>query len=127
MEIQILREKIKGLDSTAHKSLRDALTTKYKRLAGEEGAKPPSEPTPDPFAEAFKRTVDEINTRYIDGTIDYIRKCHPDLYEKTNEAEDRLNEVWKAGLEGKAGIEEFREVLEQWFRLHLQSIETYSR
>lgn len=128
MEIQTLREKIKSLDPTAHKSLRDALTSRYKRLAGEkEEAEPPSEPAPDSFAEAFEKTVDEINKRYIEGTDDYIRKFHPDLYQEINKAEDKLNEAWRAGLQGKAEIKEFREVLKQWFRLHLGSIEIYSR
>ena len=128
MEIQILKEKIESLDPTAHKSLRDALIARYKCLVGEEGeARPPSEPAPDPFAEAFEKTVDEINKRYIEGTDDCIRKFHPDLYQQIDDAENRLNEVWKAGLEGKAEIEEFRDVLKQWFRLHLRSIEIYSK
>ena len=39
----------------------------------------------------------------------------------------RLNEVWKAGLQGKAGIEEFRRTLKEWYLLHLQGIEIYCK
>jgi hypothetical protein len=53
----------------------------------------PAEQVSDPFAEMFKKAMDELKRRHIEGTIDYIEKHHPDLYKKTNEAEDGLNEV----------------------------------
>lgn len=128
MQKQTLKEKIKSLDPIAHKSLRDALTARYKRLVGEkEEPKPPSEPAPDPFNDAFKDAVDEINKRYIEGADDHIRKFHPALYQQIDDAENKLNEVWKTGLQGKASIGEFREVLKKWFRLHLRSIEIYHK
>lgn len=128
MDMQALKEKIEKLDPQAHKALRDVLTAEYNRLAGEKGQmKSETQALPDPFAEMFKKAVDELNRRYIEGTIDYIRKHHPDLYRKTNDAEDRLNEVWKAGLQGKAGIEKFRKTLKAWYLLHLQGIEIYSK
>ncbi len=128
MDMRALKEQIDKLDPQAHKALRDALTAEYRRLAGEKGGeKPQGQAVSDPFAEMFKKAVDELNRRYIEGTIDYIRKHHPDLYQKTNQAEDRLNEVWKAGLQGKAGIEEFRKTLKEWYLLHLQGIEIYCK
>jgi hypothetical protein len=114
MDMQTLKEKIDKLDPQAHKALRDVLTAEYNRLAGGKGqVKSEAQVVPDPFAEMFKKAVDELNRRYIEGTIDYIRKRHPDLYQKTNDAEDRLNEVWKAGLQGKAGIKKFRQTLKE--------------
>ncbi|HUU29586.1 MAG TPA: hypothetical protein VM123_17425 [archaeon] len=128
MDIQALKEKIESLDPKAHKALRDVLTSEYNRLAGGKGkSKPQGETASDPFAEMFEKAADELNRRYIEGTLDYIRKNHPNLCQKTNEAEDRLNEVWKAGLQAKAGIEEFREVLNQWYVLNLRGIKTYSK
>lgn len=128
MDIQALKEKIESLDPKAHKALRDALTAEYNRLAGEKVKEElPAKPSPDPFAEMFRKAVDELNGRYIEGTIAHIRKHHPDLYRKSNEAEDRLNDAWKAGLQGKAEIEEFREVLKRWYYLHLRGIEIYSK
>lgn len=128
MDIQVLKAQIENLDPQAHKALRDVLTAEYNRLAGEKGeAKPQAEQVPDPYAEMFTKAVDELNRRYIEGTLDYIRKNRPDLYQKTNEAEDRLNEVWKAGLQGRAGIEVFWETLKDWYHLHLQGIEIYSK
>ncbi|MEJ5377082.1 MAG: hypothetical protein WHX93_10930 [bacterium] len=128
MDKQALKEQIASLDPKTHKALKDALMTEYGRLAGEKGeARAQSKQTPDPFAEIFRKAVDELSRRYMDGTLDYIQKRHPDLYQKTNQAEDRLNEAWKAGLQEKAGIEEFREVLKDWYFLHLQGIEIYSQ
>jgi len=126
MDIQTLKEKIDKLDPKTHKALRDALTAEYNRLAGGKD-QVKSEAVPDPFAEMFQKAVDEFNRRYVEGTIDYIRKRHPDLYQKMNEAEDRLNEVWKAGRQGKAGIEEFRKTLKEWYLLHLKGIEIYCK
>ena len=128
MDMQTLKEKIESLDPKDHKALRDALTAEYKRLVGEEGeAKPQTEPVSDPFAEMFKKAVDELNGRYIEGTIHYIRKHHPRLHQETKETEDRLNETWKAGLAGNAGIEEFRKILKRWYLLQLQGIEICSK
>ena len=128
MDIQVLKDRREGLDPKAHGSLIQALTAQCDERQGSgQNTTRQDEPTPDPFAEMFEKAVDDINKRYIEGTDDYIRKLHPDVYQKTNQAEDKLNEVWKAGLEGKARIEEFRPVLEEWSRLHLRSIEIYSR
>jgi len=113
MDMQALKEQINKLDPQTHKALRDVLTAEYNRLAGEKDqVKSEAQAVPDPFAEMFKKAVDELNRRYIEGTIDYIRKHHPDLYQTTNEVESRLNEVRKAGLQGEAGIEKFRKTLE---------------
>jgi len=128
MDIQVLKAQIENLDPQTHKALRDALTAEYNRLAGGKGQiKSEAQAVPDPFAKMFEKAVDELNRWYIKGTIDYIRKRHPDLYQKMNDAEDRLNEVWKAGLQGKAGIEEFRKTLKEWYLLHLQAIEIYCK
>lgn len=70
--------------------------------------------------------MDELNRRYISGTMEFIRKHRPDLYRKTDDAEDELNEVWKAGLQGKSTTQGFREVLGRWYLLNLRGIHIYS-
>ncbi|MFC1715624.1 hypothetical protein ACFL6S_18285 [Candidatus Poribacteria bacterium] len=125
MDIQTLKDKIESLDPKTHKALRDALIAEYKRLTGEIAATDPQD-EPDLFSEMFGKAADEINRRYIAGTIGYIREHHTDLYQKTREAEDKLNEVWQAGLECEANIDEFRIVLKEWYSLQLQGIEIYS-
>ncbi len=77
----------------------------------------------DPFEVLFKKALGEISRRYIAGTIEYIREHHRSLYEQTEQAEDKLNEVWKAGLKGEATLEEFRGTLIKWYSLHIKGIE----
>lgn len=128
MDMQVLKEKIESLDPKTHKALRDALIAELKNLTGEKREpKPQDEPAPDTFAEIFEKTVDELNRGYIEGTLVYIQKHHPKLNQKINDMEKRLDEIWKAGLQGTAGIEEFQEVLKQWYILHLRGIAIYSK
>jgi len=79
----------------------------------------------DPFEGLFKKAVGAISRRYRAGTIEYIREHHRSLYEQTGQAEDQLNEVWKAGLKGEATLEEFRGILIKWYSLHTEGIEIY--
>lgn len=125
MDMQALKDKIESLDPKAHRALRNALVAEYNRLTGEKATAKPRDES-DTFADMFRKAGDEINRRYIEGTISYVRKYQPDLYQKTKKAENKLNEVWKAGLEGKASVDEFREVLKEWYSLQLRGIEIYS-
>ena len=128
MDVRALKEKIEALDPNVHGSLLKTLTDEYDRLAAAEGKTPEGEETSqDPFLEMFEKAVDELNRHYIDGTTDHIETYHPDLYREIDEAENELNRVWRAGLDGKAGIEEFRETLGRWYRLHIGGIEIYSK
>jgi hypothetical protein len=79
----------------------------------------------DPFEGLFKKAVGAISRRYRAGNIEYIREHHRSLYEQTDQAEDQLNEVWKAGLKGEATLEEFRGTLIKWYSLHIKGIEIY--
>jgi len=70
MDMRALKEQIDKLDPQAHKALRDALTAEYRRLAGEKGGeKPQGQAVSDPFAEMFKKAVDELSRRYIEGRL----------------------------------------------------------
>ena len=133
METNFLIEEINNLDPKVNRALIDVLASRYNQsprgqVRGEEKTLG-SESDTDPFAELFQKTVDELNLRYIEVSFDsdYILKRHPDLYWRTEGAEDRLNEVWKAGLEGKATVEEFREALKKWYRLHIEQLAVYKR
>jgi len=126
MDIQLLKEKMKDLDPEVHKSLIDALNEHLNRPVGDQ-ATAKNDLIPDPFAEIFKKAVDELNRKYIGGTINHIRKHHPELYQKTKEVENKLNGVWKAGLKGNATLENFRDVLKEWYLLYTRGIEIYKK
>ena len=59
----------------------------------------------------------------------HVSRFHPQ-YKATNigpTSPTSLQEVWQAGLKGKATLEEFREVLKQWYQLNIKGIETYKK
>lgn len=80
----------------------------------------------DPFLEMFEKAIAELNQRYVDGVTEYLQKNHPRLQAEIDKTEGKLNEVWRAGREGKAGIEEFRQILDRWRQLHIKGIEIYA-
>ena len=128
IDIKILKEKIDSLDPIINKALRDALKIEYKKLTGEkEELNQQNKPSSDLFAEMFKKAADEVNRQYIRGTIDYLKKYHPDLNQKIKKMEDRLNDVWIAGIKGNSTLEEFRKVLREWYLLHIKGIEIYKK
>lgn len=55
----------------------------------------------------------------------FARGLHRSLYNEINQAEGRLNEVWKEGLKGNATFEEFREILKEWYLLHIEGVEVF--
>jgi hypothetical protein len=127
MDTKLLKDRIKSLDSIVHRSLVTALTTKYGDHVGKrEGGSAKEHPTPEDFEEFFKQTAEEINDTYIEGTIDYIYEHQHQLAKKIDRIEDRLDKVWRAGLEGNAGLEEFRSVLKDWRLLYQSGIELFN-
>lgn len=79
----------------------------------------------DPFECLFQKGMQDLNQRDTDGSSEHIRDHHPDLYWQIDAVEHRVDEVWIAGLAGRATIEEFREVVKQWYLLYLRGIEIY--
>lgn len=124
---QLERDYQKAKEKGARPELLRKLEDQISRLKPEES--PGQEDIPfigeGPFEDLFKKAVDEINKRYPEGTLEHIKLNHRRLYDDIDRAEDRLNEVWKAGLNGGASLKEFREVLKRWYLLHIKAIEIY--
>jgi hypothetical protein len=126
MDLETLKERIENLDPLLHRALRDALLAEYHRRVGQaQVSEPRCRTGGDPFEDAFKKAANDIGERYVRGTDDYVREHHPDLYARTEEADKRMNELWTAGRQGKATIDQFREALNEWYLLHLKGIEIY--
>lgn len=127
MDIQTLRDRIERLDPTVHRALREALAAEYRRRTGEDCLERLQlDDGPDAFEQAFREAAHDLGERYIRGTSDYIRIHHPDLYQRTENADRRMNEVWAAGRQGRASIEDFRAVLRDWYGLHRKQIDTFA-
>jgi hypothetical protein len=75
----------------------------------------------------FREAANGIAEQYVCGTSEYIEERHPDLYRRTEGVDERMNKVWQAGRQGKASLDDFRAVLEEWQRLHLEQIDVYRR
>ena len=125
MDTQTLRSKIEHLDPATHLALREALMAQYTKRIGESGSG--GRNALQAFDGMFKVIAGEIAERYVRGTSEYVRKHHPDLYRRTEDAHKRLDEVWRAGRMGSGGLCEFRAALREWQRLHFDQIETYIR
>lgn len=107
------------------KKLGEQINKVWSATAPEQEGSPPEDQ--DPFRDLFTSTMTELNRQCVEGTTVYIREHHPGLYRQTHEAERIIDEVWQAGLDGEATIEEFREVVEKWYLLYLRGIQVYSR
>jgi hypothetical protein len=123
MDIAALKEKIERLDPKAHKSLRDALSAKYRRLTRGNGEEEPKrDHTANSFAVEFAASLEEINREYLPGTIDYVKNTNPGIWKRIVAAEDSLTNGWVSG-----GAEEFHQALAEWRRLNRQAIEIYRK
>lgn len=73
----------------------------------------------------FLETMQTINNFYITGTIKYIEDNHKDLEGDINNADNKINEVWKKGNKGEANIEDFKTALDSYRNLYLKAIELF--
>lgn len=108
----------------ARPELLKKMENQISRLEMEEEHQPKDN---DIFELMFKKATDEIEKRYLKGTIDYIIENYGSLYKRINRTWERLDEVWIAGRKGNATIEEFREVLKEWYSLYIKGIKFYKR
>jgi hypothetical protein len=76
--------------------------------------------------ELFLRAAQEINKRYLPGTISYVGRHHPDLDKEIDESELAVNKIWFAVERGEATIKELRDAIAIWYRLNLKAIAAFS-
>ena len=55
----------------------------------------------DDCLELFLRAAQEINKRYLPGTISYVGKHYPDLEKEIDESELVVNKIWFAVERGE--------------------------
>ena len=121
-----IEERIKTLDPIAHKFLIEAIkrkdgNEKINRVNPESG----DGISYDLILEMFKKAMDALNEKYIEGGVAYIDKHHPEISRKLDDAEGKLNAKANAYYDGKIDLEEFKSALKQWYLLHLKAIEIH--
>lgn len=83
-----------------------------KRIETEEKATTATHPVPHETLETiFQETLNDLNRRTLDGLLG---EADPSKLFRVQEAQARMDQVWKECLEGKAGLENFRQVVKQW-------------
>ena len=76
--------------------------------------------------EIFMNAAQEIDKRYVPGTIAYVSRNYPELERQIDESESEVNRIWFAVERHKANIEDLRAVIASWYRLNLTAIKIYS-
>jgi archaellum component FlaC len=102
------------------------LMDKYLSRVKPEGREKELKPISDEnLQDMFLETMNKVNKSYIEGLINYIQEHHKDLDGKINNADDRINGVWKECNEGEASIETFNSALVSYECLYLEAIKRY--
>jgi len=73
------------------------------------------------FESLYKEKLNDLEQIGWDVDLNKLKKDNPQLSYDIDQAEDRLNEVWKAGRNGGATIEEFKNALYEWYSLMLEA------
>lgn len=85
-------------------------------------------PIPDEtLRDVYLNSMNRIDDVYVEGTILYIEEHHRELDDEINQADIRVNEIWKACNEGEASIEDFKFVLASHEALYKQAINLNKR
>lgn len=72
------------------------------------------------FEAMFNQALEEINSKYVFGTIPYIKGTHPHLWQRLVEVENKLSEAWLRGID-----DEFKRNLDEWTNLNFKAIEAF--
>jgi hypothetical protein len=72
-------------------------------------------PVSDECERLFKATVKEIEESHLEVMDEWIEENDPERARELIEAEDEMNRVWRANIEGKSTISEFKLALRQYF------------
>jgi len=78
------------------------------------------------FNVLFETAIHGIEEHYHEGTREHIHEHHPDLERRIDEAEERVQNTLREGLQGKSTLEEFGAVLREWVRLEREAIRLFS-
>ena len=72
-------------------------------------------PVSDECERLFKEAVKEIEESHLEVTDEWIEENDPELPRELIRAEDEMNRIWRANIEGKSIISEFKMTLKRFF------------
>ena len=79
------------------------------------------------FSVLAQDTWKEIEDFYLPGTTTYIKKHYSDLYKEIAGMKKKLNDLLLSTEERKDTVEQFKETLMVWKKLHLRAVDLYRR
>ena len=63
----------------------------------------------------YMKASEAIAELYKEGTLEFLRNIHPKTYDDLMDHDDIINDKWKATVEGKCSLNDFREQLKRWY------------
>ncbi len=79
----------------------------------------------EPLRDIYLEAMNKISNLYPSGTIKFVEENYPDLDRQIDEVDVRTNEVWQLCIEGKSGLDDFRNALNLYRKLYFKAIELY--
>lgn len=124
---QLQRDIRKATERGARPELLEKLSDQVIKLRAEDHKRQDEHPSrkDESFRIMFQKAQDEINKRCARGILRHIRQSHRTLDDEINQVDDWLKAIWRTAENGGASLEEFREILKLWYRLHIKAIEIY--
>ncbi|TLD40880.1 MAG: hypothetical protein JETT_2872 [Candidatus Jettenia ecosi] len=81
----------------------------------------PPEATPKQFEDCFKDAVTELSKDYPQGLIDHIRQKHPERWERSIQAENRINRIW----DDCKDLAAFQKAVSEWREIELGLVKLF--
>ena len=101
-------------------SLMDKYLSRVEPEGREKELKPISDET---LLDVYQKVMDKINASCITGTTPNIQEHNKQLDTEINNADDRVNEVWKRCNKGEASLKEFEAILNTYQALYSKTID----
>lgn len=75
----------------------------------------------------FRDKLDNLDSGYVEGCLEWVSEAHPELLDKAQEAERQVDMVWLDVLAGKASLADYERALTVWHKAYLKCFEKYSK
>lgn len=79
--------------------------------------------TPEDFEPFFLDAVHELNKYYPQGLVDHICQKYPKRWQRSIQAEERLNQLWDEGKD----VGSFKKAVNEWKEIYKELIKLFKR
>ena len=75
----------------------------------------------------FRDKLDNLDSEYVEGCLEWVSEAHPELYLEAQEAERQVDMVWLDVLAGKASLAGYERALTVWHKAYLKCFTVYGQ